>query len=361
MTDYEYIITQCRKYNNSLWENTILKECIDKLKTLSVKELCDLLFEKEVHKRKDRSAYSDGGLEDIIENGKRQDELKSAIVEAIPTTSLVKILYSSPNDYIGKNGRERSIEFLNIFSQSYKLAKEELGRRYLADVDSKIIEKAFNHTNESNKEWLKWQKKKWKIAEKRYQDPFLKKLEDYEKFADEEFVVHGIHGYDNVISIKGCRSFWDEDGKRISSIDFILNACGVAPQYIGLGDEVVFAVASNNFELESAFEYKPEYMNSLLRNKIDKIFEREYDKNIVLGCMLVEKFIRIIDPKINAKVRCYDKDYLLGHFVMECPDKLFTTIDTIASIRDLAPKGKKMDAFIDLLDNLLNPSWKLPF
>lgn len=44
---------------------------------------------------------------------------------------------------------------------------------------------------------------KRKIAEKRYQDPFLKKLEDCEIFADEEFVDHGIHGYDNVISIKG--------------------------------------------------------------------------------------------------------------------------------------------------------------
>lgn len=341
MTDYEYIITQCRKYNNSLWDEKILRECIEKLKALSDKELYDLLFE--------------------IGNGKRHEELKSVIVKAIPTIMLVEILYSSPNNFIGKNGRERSIEFLNIFSQSYKLAKEELGRRYLADVDCKIIENAFNHTNESNKEWLKWQKKKWKIAEKRYQDPFLKKLEDCEIFADKEFIDYGIHGFDNVISIKGCRDFWDEDGKRISAIDFILNACGVAPQYIGLGDEVVFAVASDNYELESAFEYKPEYMNSRLRNNIDKIFEREYDKNLVLGCMLVEKFIRIVEPKVNVKVRCYDKNYLLGHFVIECPDKLFTTIDTIASIKDLVPKGKKTDAFIDLINNLLDPSWKEPF
>ena len=34
-----------------------------------------------------------------------------------------------------------------------------------------------------------------------------------EIFVDEEFINHGIHGYENVISIKGCRSFWDEDGK----------------------------------------------------------------------------------------------------------------------------------------------------
>ncbi len=82
-----------------------------------------------------------------------------------------------------------------------------------------------------------------------------------EIFVDEEFVNHGIHGYDNVISIKGCRNFWDADFQRISAIDFILNACGVAPQFIGLGDEVVFAVASDDYELESAFEYKQEYMN----------------------------------------------------------------------------------------------------
>ena len=180
-------------------------------------------------------------------------------------------------------------------------------------------------------------------------------------FVDEEFIDHGIYGYDNVINIKGCRKFWDEDGKRISAIVFILNACGVVPQLIGLGDEVVFAVASDDYELESAFEYKPEYMNSRLRDKIDKIFEREYNKNLVLGCMLIEQFIHIVDSKVNAEVKCYDRDYLLGRFVIVCPDELFTTIDTIATIKDLAPKGKKMDAFMDLLDNLLAPPWKVPF
>lgn len=44
-------------------------------------------------------------------------------------------------------------------------------------------------------------------------------LEQCQKFnngllVDEEFIDHGIYGYDNVISIKGCRNFWDEDGKN---------------------------------------------------------------------------------------------------------------------------------------------------
>ena len=305
MTDFDYILEQCQQSNHSLGDDEILR--------------------------------------------------------GVSTIKLVEILYSSPNDYIGKNGRERSIDFLNIFRQAYKLVKEELGRRYLANVDCRIIENVFNHTGESNKEWLKWQKRKRKIAESRYQDPFYKKLKDNEIFVDEEFVDYNIHAYDNVISIKGCRNFWDADCKRISAIDYILNVCGVAPQFIGLGDEVVFAVASDDYELESAFEYKQEYLNSRLRDKIDKIFRREYDKNLVLGCMLVEKFIHIVDPKINAKARCHDKDYLLGRFVIECPNELFMSVNSIASIKDLAPKSKKMDAFIDLINNLVAPPWKEPF
>lgn len=34
-----------------------------------------------------------------------------------------------------------------------------------------------------------------------------------EIFVDEEFVNHGIHGYDNVICIKGCRNFGMQTAK----------------------------------------------------------------------------------------------------------------------------------------------------
>ena len=183
-----------------------------------------------------------------------------------------------------------------------------------------------------------------------------------EIFVDEEFVDHGFHGYDNVISIKGCRNFGDEDCKRLSAICYILSHfCSVVPQFIGLGDEVVLAVASDDYGLESDVEWNLEYMRSPLRRKIDEITNQAYQKNLLLGCLLVEKFIHIVDPKINAKVRCHDKDYLLGRFVIECPDKLFYTIDSIEGIKDLAPKSEKMDAFIDLINNLVAPPWKEPF
>lgn len=223
-------------------------------------------------------------------------------------------------------------------------------------------EKNMKKAIESNKELLKWQMRKCELEDIRYQDPFFKKLKGKEIFVDEEFVDHGIHGYDYVISIKDCRNFWDAECKRLSAIYYILShICGVDPQFIGLGDEVVFAAEPSVYELEAAFEYKPEYMKSRLRDKIEKILDKEYIKDLVLGCMLVEKFIHILAPKINAKVRCYNKDYLLGRFVVECPNEMFNAINTIADLKGLAPKGKRMDAFIDLVNNLSAPSWKAPF
>ena len=83
-------------------------------------------------------------------------------------------------------------------------------------------------------------------------------------FVDEEFIDHGIYGYDNVISIKVCRNFWDEDGKRLRVIHCILNnVCDVVPQLIGWGDEVVFAVASDDYGLESDCKWTSEYLTHI--------------------------------------------------------------------------------------------------
>lgn len=301
MTDYKYILEQCKKFNNGLGDDKLLKE--------------------------------------------------------LPTIKLVEILYSSPNDYIGKNGRERSIEFLNIFRQAYKLAKEELGRRYLANIDCKIIEKVFNHTGNSNKEWLKWQKRKRKISESRYQDPYLKSLEEYEFFFTHEDLDYGVVSFNNVISIKGCRHFFDEGGKRIGAIYRILSdLCGVVPQYIGLGDEVVLAVSVDDFFLHS--DYK-EYLND---NLVNKIINKEYQRNLVLGCLLVEKFIHIVDPKLYPKVRCYERDYLTGHFVVENNNVLFNESSIFSVVDDLAPKDRvKFNSFMDLVKNLTKQPEEEPF
>ncbi len=292
MTDYDYILEQCRQCNDGLW-NTLVK--------------------------------------------------------AIPTSRLVKTLYYTCDEYKRIHPQDSFSYSRETFRAAYDSIRDELRRRYMADVDCEVIENAFNHTTPENKEWIKYQKNKRKAAEKRYQDPFLERLMDYEVFADKEVVDGGILGYDTVISIKVRRDFWDEEGKRISAVNYILYACGAMPQLIGLDDEVVLAVLSDYHMLDSVLDDVGRNTDS---RKIDEILRKEYNKDFVLGCMLVEKFIHIIAPRANVKVRCYGKDYLLGRFVAESANELFSAINSIEEIKELAPMSKKMDDFIDLLNNL---------
>lgn len=277
------------------------------------------------------------------------DGLWNTLVKAIPTSKLAETMYWTIDDYYRMHPQNSYSDCQEAFRAAYDYARDELRRRYIADVDSEVIENAFNHTTSENKEWIKYQKKKRKAAEKRYQDPFLERLMDYEVFADKEVVDGGILGYDTVISIKGCRDFWDEGGKRISAVNYILYACGATPQLIGLDDEVVLAVLSDYHMLDSVLD---DVQRSTDSRKIDEILRKEYNKDFVLGCMLVEKFIHIIAPRANVKVGCYGKDYLLGRFVAESANELFSAINSIEEIKELAPMSKKMDDFIDLLNNL---------
>ena len=252
------------------------------------------------------------------------DGLWNTLVKAIPTSKLAETMYWTIDDYYRMHPQNSYSDCQETFKAAYDCARDELRRRYIADVDSEVIENAFNHTTSENKEWIKYQKKKRKAAEKRYQDPFLERLMDYEVFADKEVVDGGILGYDTVISIKGCRDFWDEEGKRISAVNYILYACGATPQLIGLDDEVVLAVASGYHMLDSVLDDVRRSTKSPQCDEIDEILRKEYNKDFVLGCMLVENFIQMMDPKVNAKVRCYKKDYLLGRFVVESSNEFFS-------------------------------------
>ncbi len=48
MTDYNYIVEQCKNDSEDAWNEESVKNCILHLESLSDKELHDLLFEKEV-------------------------------------------------------------------------------------------------------------------------------------------------------------------------------------------------------------------------------------------------------------------------------------------------------------------------
>ena len=359
MTNYNYIVEQCKNDSEDAWNEESVKNCILHLESLSDKELHDLLFEKEVqHLGLACPFYPEYNSQNERRN-EIQMILKTAIIKAVPTIKLVEILYRKPNDYVGKDGRERSSDFLCTFENAYNTARDELRKRYLNNVDVKIIENAFVNTNEANKEWLKLQKRKCKLAEKRYQDPYLKRLAEFEDLFTNEDLDDGIIAYDNVISIKGCRRFWDEGGKRLCTIHYILNnLCGVVAQYIGVGDEVVLAVAPYDYDLHSVFDNTP------LCDKLYEIIDNEYKRNLVLGCLLIEKFIHLVDSKVRPKVRCYNKDYLVGHFVIEVcnMENLFSEYSFHSIIEKMDPKDKqKIQSFLELAKNLLIPPATMSF
>jgi len=357
MTDYEYILAQCQKTDAAFWSEEMVEDCIIHVGTLNDEELRDLLLEKEIQALGTLCPFYPGENSEATEANEFQEKLKTAIMKAVPTIKLVELMYSSPNDYIGKKGRERSIDFLETFGRAYNLTREELCKRYSNGIDTKVIENVFNHTNEANKEWLKWQKRKQKAVKIRYQDPYYKSLENHEFYFTNKYFEHGYIGFDNVISIKGCGRFWNEDRMRLGVVNYILwNLCGVDIQYTGIGDEVVFAIVSAANALHENIH------NSALHGEPYKI--TEYERNLVLGCLLIEKFIHLVDPKVHAKVRYFDREYLLGHFVMEeCTTYLlFGDNPFLSYMEKMTPaEKKKLNSFLELIDILLNPPPKVPF
>ena len=124
--------------------------------------------------------------------GQSNDGLWNTLVKAIPTSRLVKTLYYTCDEYKRIHPQDSFSYSRETFRAAYDSIRDELRRRYMADVDCEVIENAFNHTTPENREWIKCQKKKRKAAEKRYQDPFLERLMDCEVFADKEVVDGGI-------------------------------------------------------------------------------------------------------------------------------------------------------------------------
>ena len=359
MTDYEYILSQCRKRDSETWSDESVKDMINHLESLSDEDICALIIEKEIQDLGTTNPFWPENNSQIFVINKKQVELKTAIIKAVPTLKLLELIYGTWEDYERINGRVRSYSTLQ-YRHACNSARDELRRRYVKNIDTKIIEKAFSRgIFNTNREWLKWQKKKQKAAAIRYQNQYLKSLEDIEIYFTDEELNHGLIVFDNVISVKGCRRFWDEDGIRLCAVHNILNdLCSVVTQYVGVGDEVLFAVAPDDYNLHADFE------NTHLHKKLYEIIDKEYQRNLVLACILIEKFIHLLDPKVNAKARYYDRDYLVGHFVVEgwYTNQLFPVYSFSGIVEKMAPEERqKMKPFLEQVDILLNPPQKVPF
>ena len=133
MTDYEYIMAQCRKYHFSAWDERDLRECKEVLPSLTREELVKLYRSKWVH-----------------------DELRKVVF---------KVLFA---DKVGK--REQRIkdmdteelieEFKDKKSGNVALCRKELRERYKAGMDMQIIAGVFYYSSKSDQQWMEWQVRK---------------------------------------------------------------------------------------------------------------------------------------------------------------------------------------------------------
>ena len=135
MTDYEYIMAQCRKFHFTKWDENVLSDCQSLLPNLTREELLSVYrsrFLDEKHPLKQtvfKVLFAD-------KVGKREERIKN-----MPTDQLIE-------------------EFKDKKSGNVALIRKELRERYKANRDRVMIEMAFNASTKSDQQWVKSQIRK---------------------------------------------------------------------------------------------------------------------------------------------------------------------------------------------------------
>lgn len=135
MTDYEYIMAQCRKFHFTKWEENVLSDCQSLLPNLTREELLSVYrsrFLDEKHPLKQtvfKVLFAD-------RVGKREERIKN-----MPTDQLIE-------------------EFKDKKSGNVALIRKELRERYKDNRDRVMIEIAFNASTKSDQQWVKSQIRK---------------------------------------------------------------------------------------------------------------------------------------------------------------------------------------------------------
>ncbi len=143
MTEYEFIMSQCRKYHFTTWDVDVLEKCKALLKNLTREDLVrvyrsTLLVDRDPLKKEAFNVL----FADKI--GKREQRIKE-----MPTDRLI-------------------VEFRDKTSGNVSLARKELRERYKTGRDRELIMPAFNMSTKSDQQWLKWQIRKERYGNKRY-------------------------------------------------------------------------------------------------------------------------------------------------------------------------------------------------
>ena len=154
MTDYEYILAQCRKYHFTKWDENELRECQSILPNLTREELVSVYRSKLLDERHPlkQTAFKVLFADKV---GKREERIKALDTDAL----------------IG--------EFKDKKSGNVALIRKEMRERYKANkgLDRSKIASAFNASTKGDQQWVKsqirkeqygdsnknqWQKTGWK-------------------------------------------------------------------------------------------------------------------------------------------------------------------------------------------------------
>ena len=189
-------------------------------------------------------------------------------------------------------------------------------------------------------------------AQKRYENPIYKRLKKYEHYVTEDYLDNNL-GYESVVSIKTNGKFFDSSHKLIGIIvDILAIHCGVGAQYVSIGDEIVLGVATD-VESHEFYPIAPLYGPNKKQQKLINFLEKEERKNLCFGCLLIERFVKLIDARTSVKVRVCDEEYLHGRFAVDIVDfdsKIKPNIE-LDKPADYIPMQieKKVDDFVDLI------------
>ena len=141
MTDYEYIMGQCRKYHFTQWDENVLRECQSIMPNLTREQLVKVYRSRLLDERHPlkKTAFNVLFADKV---GKREERIKALDIDALIE------------------------KFKDKKSGNVALIRKELRERYKVGKDKQKIAGIFNVSTKSDQQWVKSQ-----IRKERYGDP----------------------------------------------------------------------------------------------------------------------------------------------------------------------------------------------
>lgn len=140
MTDFEFIMAQCRKYHFTVWDGDALRECQEIMPNLTREELVSVYRSRLLDERHPlkKTAFQTLFADKV---GKREERIRN-----LPIDDLIE-------------------EFKDKNSGNVALIRKELRERYKAGKDKPKIAGIFNISTKSDQQWVKSQVRKERYGE----------------------------------------------------------------------------------------------------------------------------------------------------------------------------------------------------